>query len=65
MPHDLAYFKQNAARCEQLAREESDENMRKLFLDIAAKWRQLGHDEIHAETKQGLSQPAALKRNFA
>ena len=41
MLQDLAYFLKKAEQCEQVAHDESDELMQKLFSDIAAHWRRI------------------------
>ncbi|HEY7991887.1 MAG TPA: hypothetical protein VID77_10900 [Stellaceae bacterium] len=59
--HDTKLFRENAERCEQLAREESlDSGIRKLYLDVAVRWRLLA-DDIDADMEQKQSHQTELK----
>ena len=50
--HDTRQFREHAERCEQLAREESlDNSIRKLYHDVAIRWRLLA-DDIDADAEQ-------------
>jgi len=59
--HDTKLFRENAERCEQLAREESfDSGIRKLYLDVAVRWRLLA-DDIDANAEHKRSHQTELK----
>jgi hypothetical protein len=62
--HDIKHFRESAERCEQLASEGPNESIRKLFLEIAARWRRLA-SEIEAEAKQEQSGQTELEGGAA
>ena len=45
-PMEIHDFLVRAAECERLAQEATTESTRKVFLDIAAKWRALANDDV-------------------
>jgi len=49
--HDVKQFRENAERCERLARDATREDVRKLYAEIAARWRWLA-DTANAQPEE-------------